>query len=236
LGSSQRGIIDLVVTDFDRTLGRLFPQRDHERDVYEDVWRMYADHDLPRDVRAAAGGSPYSLWTTAYKWMEERIGRSDAEAVYQTVAERLTHHELDAAESLLLFDGVRLTLERMRASGIPVAVVSNNSTEAVERALKVNKVEGLVQTVAGRQPAAGVPPIEPSWWVTTSSTSSPPERPASTARSGCIATARSRSSRCGEWEPGACWMGSATSSRSSSMASHPLARSPEPCRTLVLPL
>jgi HAD superfamily hydrolase (TIGR01509 family) len=162
LALSQLGPIDVVLTDFERTLAQLFEEPDREREVYEAVWDIYAHHDLPLETRRAAGESPYSLWTEAYWWMKEHAHPDSAEAVSQAVAARLSQYELEAAGSVRLFKGVRSVLRRLRTLGIPVAVVSNNSTEAVERALEVNRVEGLVVRVFGRRPDLRMEDLKPS--------------------------------------------------------------------------
>jgi HAD superfamily hydrolase (TIGR01662 family) len=161
LNSGQLGI-DVLLTDFERTLGRLFEQPEAEREVYKGVLDIYAHHDLPLEVRQAAGESPYSLWTEAYQWITEHARAGGAEALNQVVGARLTYYEVEAAESFRLLEGVQAVLERLRSFGIRVAVVSNNSVEAVERALKANKVEGLVDHVLGRRNNFRMQDLKPS--------------------------------------------------------------------------
>jgi HAD superfamily hydrolase (TIGR01549 family) len=152
LGSSQLGALEVVLTDFERTLGRLFEDPGCEKRVFDDIWGIYAEHDVPTEVREVAGESPYSLWTAAYEWMMKRVPAADAEAVNQDVATRMTRHELEAAGSFRLLEGVPPVLERLQSWGIGVGVVSNNSTKAVQQALEANKVEGLIDKVFGREP------------------------------------------------------------------------------------
>jgi phosphoglycolate phosphatase len=161
LGWSRRHSVDALLTDFDRTLVWLFEDQLQQREASEDLLAICAARGVPASIRDAAG-DPYDLWTEAYRWMLVSSEPAEAEALNHTIAWRLAAHELRAAGSAKLMDGVEATLERLHTLGIPVAVVSNNATEAVWRGLKTSNIEGLVTGVLGREPGCNLHELKPS--------------------------------------------------------------------------
>lgn len=152
LGSSWLGNVNVVLTDFERTLIRLFEDPAHEARFFKEVKELCEKRGVPKRVQKAAGGSPYSLWTRAHRWMTKG-GRDPlhAERMYHAATRIAIKYEMEAAESVRLFDDVPPVLERLKIARIPVVIVSNNGTDAVERILKENNVEGLVDHVIGRE-------------------------------------------------------------------------------------
>jgi HAD superfamily hydrolase (TIGR01549 family) len=145
------GTFDVVLTDFERTLVRLFDNRADEQEFFDEVWAECRGRGIPAPVRDAAGESPYSLWTKAHRWMVRY--NDDAlciERMYHAVARIAVKHELKAAESVRLFEDVPPVLERLQAAEIPVVIVSNNATEAVARVLTESNASDLVKHVVGR--------------------------------------------------------------------------------------
>lgn len=141
----------VMLTDFERTLVRLFEDPAVEQEFFDEVWVECSARGIPRWMRHAAGKSPYSLWKRAHRWMT--LTSNDplrVERMYHAVARIAVKHEMVAAESVRLFDDVPPVLKRFQDAEIPVIIVSNNSTEAVERVLKENSTEGLVDHVVGR--------------------------------------------------------------------------------------
>ena len=145
------GRITVVLTDFERTLVRLFEDGGVEQEFHHEVRRLCADRGVQRRVISAAGDSPYSVWTRAYRWMIRHEDPLSAEMLYHAVSKIATRYEMDATSSVRLFDDVRPTLERLKFAHITVAIVSNNASAAVQRALRNNNVECLVDHVIGRE-------------------------------------------------------------------------------------
>lgn len=125
----------VVLADLERTLVRLFEDRDVERRFLAEVWDLCAN-DIPARVREAAEESPYALWMGAYRWMMKHSDPLRTEIVYHALTRIAIGYEMDAASSVRLFDDVQPILEQLKIASIPVVIVSNNATEAVERVLK----------------------------------------------------------------------------------------------------
>jgi HAD superfamily hydrolase (TIGR01509 family) len=159
--SRSRRHVDALLTDFDRTLVWLFEDQERRREACEDVLAVWAASGFPAPGGDAAAGDPYDLWAESHRRML-RSPPAEAEALDNAIAACLAAHELRAAGSATLLDGVEATLEQLQGLGIPVAVVSNNATEAVWQALKVSKVEGLVTGVIGREPGCNLRELKPS--------------------------------------------------------------------------
>jgi HAD superfamily hydrolase (TIGR01549 family) len=145
------GTVKVVLTDFERTLVRLFEDGVVEQKFFEEVWSHYVDRGLPKSLREAAGESPYSLWTKAHRWLTKHQGPLYAEGMYHAVSKIATKYEIDAAESVKLFDDVKPVLERLKTAGIPVMIVSNNATRAVKQIVNNNNAQDLVADVIGRE-------------------------------------------------------------------------------------
>jgi phosphoglycolate phosphatase-like HAD superfamily hydrolase len=144
------GTVKVVLTDFERTLVRLFEDSSIEQHFLEKVAKHCARFGVPPRVLRRGRGSPYSLWMEAYRWMKHR-GLLHADSMYQIVSKTALEYELDAAESIRLFDDVPPVLEQLKVAGIPVVIVSNNATAAVERVLENNDAKRLVDHVIGRE-------------------------------------------------------------------------------------
>ena len=142
---------NLVLTDFERTLVRLFEDAEAEKNFYDEVWSLCTRRGVPTSVVKAAGASPYSLWMNAYRWKTRHDGPLYAEVMYHALTRIAIKHEMGAAEFARLFDDVQPVLERFKIVGIPVVIVSNNATEAEERVLINNRAEGLIDYVVGRE-------------------------------------------------------------------------------------
>jgi HAD superfamily hydrolase (TIGR01509 family) len=163
LSRSRRHAVDLLLTDFDRTLVWLFEDRSRQREACQDVLAVRSRHGIPVPPGPdPAAGDPYDLWADAYRGMMASSSRSKAESLNSTIAARLDVHELGAAASVRLLTGVGRTLRRLRDMRIRVAVVSNNSTDAVWQALKANEMEAFVTTVFGREPDCDLATLKPS--------------------------------------------------------------------------
>jgi HAD superfamily hydrolase (TIGR01549 family) len=146
------GHFKVVLTDFERTLVRLFQDSDVEKKFFNEVWSLCRRFDIPTRVLNAAGESPYSLWTKAYHWMTwSRRNPLHAEWMYHAATSIATKYEKHAAESVRLFDDVRPVLEQLRTADIPVVIVSNNATEAVQWILEKNDADRLVTDIVGRE-------------------------------------------------------------------------------------
>ena len=160
---SRRHGVDLLLTDFDRTLVWLFEDPSRQREACQDLLAVHAERGIPVPPGPdPAGGDPYDLWADAYRWMLASSSRAEADSLDATIAARLDVHELGAAASARLLTGVGSMLRRMRDLRIRVAVVSNNSTGAVWEALKVNEMEGFVTLVLGREPGCDLATLKPS--------------------------------------------------------------------------
>jgi phosphoglycolate phosphatase-like HAD superfamily hydrolase len=154
LAGSRRQGLDAVLTDFDRTLVWLFEDRCRQREACQDLLAIGADWGVPAPPGPdPVASDPYDLWADADRWVAASASARDAESLNDTIAACLATHELEAAASARLLGGVGMTLWRLRGWRIPVAVVSNNATDAVWQALKANRVEGLVTAVLGHSRA-----------------------------------------------------------------------------------
>jgi HAD superfamily hydrolase (TIGR01549 family) len=147
------GPIKVLLTDFERTLVRLFEDCDMEKQFHREVWDLCRARGVPSWMLMAGGTSPYSLWKKVYRWMRwlRRRDPLSVERMYHAMARIATTYEMDAAGSARLFDDVPPVLERLKSAGIPVVIVSNNATEAVRRILKENNAEDLVGMIIGRE-------------------------------------------------------------------------------------
>lgn len=120
-------------------------------------WRECVNRGAPARVLKAGGESPYLLWAKAHRWMTKPSWRATrrkdllrAHRMYHAVGRVAIKYEMEVAASVRLFDDVQPVLKHLRAVGIPVLIVSNNATDAIERVLKENNAEGLVDHVVGR--------------------------------------------------------------------------------------
>lgn len=145
------GTVEVLLTDFERTLVRLFgDDSDVERQFLAEVQDECVGRHVPDSVLKAPGSSPYSLWMNAYK----RVKQHDdirAEMLHHAVSKIAKRYEMKAAKSIRLFDDVPPVLERFKLAGIPVVIVSNNATAAVELVLEKNDAKRLVDHVIGRE-------------------------------------------------------------------------------------
>jgi phosphoglycolate phosphatase-like HAD superfamily hydrolase len=151
VGSSRLGSFNVFLTDFERTLARLFEDPSDEQRFFSEIWKLCKNRGVPDSVREAAGESPYCLWTNAHQWMAKHVDPIGGVGTYHAVSKIAREYEMEAAPNVKLFKDVQPVLERLKAANTPVLIVSNNATEAVERVLKENNVEGLVDHVIGRQ-------------------------------------------------------------------------------------
>lgn len=143
------GPFKVVLTDFERTLVRLFEDV-VEQQFLKEVWDECHHRGVPTRVLKAGGKSPYSLWKKAHRWTTRKKDRLHAQMMYHAVARIAIKYELSAAESIRFFDDVPPVLEQLKTAGIPVMIVSNNAAKAVERVLEKNDAKRLVDHVIGR--------------------------------------------------------------------------------------
>lgn len=144
------GAVKVVLTDFERTLVRLFENDEDEREFSEEVRVLCAKRGVPKRVLKAAGTSPYSIWTRAHRWTTKHDDPLAAERMFHAVTRIAIKYEMCAAPSIKLFDDVKPVLEQWKAAGIIVMIVSNNDTMAVQQVLKENDADLLVDQVIGR--------------------------------------------------------------------------------------
>ena len=173
------GAVKVVLTDFERTLVRLFEDSSVEKEFFQEVCNLCNRWDIPETVMQAGGKSPYSLWIETHRWVAkhrliEKARRQDdssqrsyewkksprwknhdnplhAEKFYYALTRVAIKYEEKAADSAELFEDVQPVLEKLKAEEIPVVVVSNNGTAAVNRILERNGVRSLVDHVLGRE-------------------------------------------------------------------------------------
>jgi phosphoglycolate phosphatase len=155
------GPISAVLTDFDRTLARLFPWPELERIVCADLLGYYGDLGVPIELFSRET-DPYTLWARAYEWMREYLGPTRSEELNRQAAARLAAHEFEAAGSVRLIEGVEDALSWLSASAIPVVIVSSNSTRAIARALQVTGVARTVAGICGRADHFRMADLKPS--------------------------------------------------------------------------
>lgn len=158
---TELGPISAVLTDFDRTLARLFPWPELERILCADLLEYYGDVGVPIELFSGET-DPYTLWARAHGWMREYLGPTRSEELNRRAAARLTAHELEAAGSVRLLEGVEDALRWLSASAIPVVIVSSNSTRAIARALQVTGVASAVAGICGRADHFRMADLKPS--------------------------------------------------------------------------
>jgi phosphoglycolate phosphatase-like HAD superfamily hydrolase len=179
------GAVKVVLTDFERTLVRMFEDSGVEEKFFQEVRNLCDWWHIPNSVIEVAGKSPYALWMEAHRWVathrliekprkkaHSEDGQNDsteksyawkkaprwknhdnplhAEKFYYALTRIAIKYEKDAAESAELFEDVQPALEKLKAEGIPVMVVTNNGTAEVDRILERNDVRPLVDDVLGR--------------------------------------------------------------------------------------
>lgn len=163
MAGSRRHGADVLLTDFDRTLLWLFEDRSRRRAACQELLTIRAEQGIPVPSGPdPAAGDPYDLWADAHQWMLASSSPAEAESLNGTIAACLGEHELAAAESARLLTGVETTLRRLKGLEIEIAIVSNNATEAVHRALKANGMEGFVTKAFGREPGCDLAALKPS--------------------------------------------------------------------------
>ena len=136
--------------------------RSRRRAACQELLTIRAEQGIPGPSGPdPAAGDPYDLWADAHRWMMAS-SPAEADSLNGTIAARLGEHELAAAESARLLTGVETTLRRLRDLRIEVAIISNNATEAIYRALKANRMEGFVTKVFGREPGCDLAALKPS--------------------------------------------------------------------------
>jgi HAD superfamily hydrolase (TIGR01549 family) len=146
------GTVKVVLADFERTLVRMFEDGSIEQRFSNEVWELCRRFGVPARVLRAAGASPYSRWMRAHRWMKRKHKNVlHTENMYHAVTRIAIKYEMEAAEHIRLFDDVLPILERLKITGIPVAIVSNNATAAVERVLEKHDAKRLVDHIIGRE-------------------------------------------------------------------------------------
>jgi HAD superfamily hydrolase (TIGR01549 family) len=155
------GAVEVVLTDFERTMVRLFEDRESEQTFFQEVWHLCARRGVPERVLKTAGGSPYTLWRKAHQWMcapwwqalhlKRPMDPLHVERMYYAIDMIATKYEMAAAGHIRLFDDVPPALKQLKHAGIPVVIVSNNAKKAVERVLWENHAEDLIDHVVGRE-------------------------------------------------------------------------------------
>jgi phosphoglycolate phosphatase-like HAD superfamily hydrolase len=148
LGRGKLGTFSVALTDFDRTLARLFDEAALQA-AYRHLRGFYERHGVPGE-HLPDEGDPYSALMEAHGWMRTHLAPRRTSDLTRRAARRLARHELRAAGSARLFEGVDQTLRWLRASGVPVVIVSSNSTRAPWRTLRANGLTDLVECVFGR--------------------------------------------------------------------------------------
>jgi phosphoglycolate phosphatase-like HAD superfamily hydrolase len=149
--------VKLVLTDFERTIARLFEDQSVEQEFLREVWMLCSGRGVPTRVLRTAGDSPYSLWTKAHRWMTKHEipnpaqMTSHAERMYYAIDRIAIKYEMDAARRVRLLDDVMPVLKELVNAHIPVVIVSNNAKKAVELALQENNAEGLINWIVGRE-------------------------------------------------------------------------------------
>lgn len=155
------GTIRVALTDFDRTLTRLFDRPWRERAVCADLLDFYRCEGLP--VAALLDEvDPYALWAKAYDWMREHLEPTQREALNQRAAAHLTAHEVEAAGSARLLEGVEDTLCWLSIEGFRILIVSSNSSTAIWCALRATGVAELFDHVFGRDDGFRMDDLKPN--------------------------------------------------------------------------
>lgn len=160
MGQGKLGSFRVALTDFDRTLTRLFDEAALQA-AYLHLRAFYERHGVPKEYLPNEG-DPYSALVEAHELMRKHLTPRRTNELTRRAARRLARRELRAAGSARLFDGVDQALRWLQAEGVPVLVVSNNSTRAPWRTLRVNGVNDLVECVFGRRHHFEMDEMKPS--------------------------------------------------------------------------
>jgi phosphoglycolate phosphatase-like HAD superfamily hydrolase len=160
LRQGRLGAFSVALTDFDRTLAQLFDAAALQV-AYLQLRAFYEQHGVPGELLPDEG-DPYSALVRAHAWMRSNLAPRRTVELDRRAARRLARRELRAAGSARLFEGVDHTLRWLRTRGIPVLVVSNNSTRALWRALYACDASNLVEWVIGRRHHFEMDEMKPS--------------------------------------------------------------------------
>jgi phosphoglycolate phosphatase-like HAD superfamily hydrolase len=160
LGQGKLGTFRVALTDFDRTLAQLFDGAELQA-AFLHLRAFYQRHGVPRECLPDEG-DPYSALVEADEWMRRNFAPRRTKELNRQAARRLARRELRAAGSARLFPGVDNSLRWLRARGLPVLVVSNNSTRAPWRTLRANSATDLVEYVLGRSHHFEMDKLKPS--------------------------------------------------------------------------
>lgn len=90
-----------------------------------------------------------------FQWMRRSRVAALAEWLGQPVTDRLwasfeAHYEPAFLAAMTAFDDVRPMLERLRAAGLPVGVLTNSSQEYTDRKMRASGIEGAFDVVCSR--------------------------------------------------------------------------------------
>jgi HAD superfamily hydrolase (TIGR01509 family) len=152
--------VRVALTDFDRTLTRLF-EDGSLKELYQDLVDMYSQCGVPSGL-LASDQNPYSTWVRVYDWLTVHCSDLQAARVNHKAAKLLTKHEFDAARRAKLLPGVRDTLNWLNERKVDIVIVTSNSTKAVRRTLKTVEAVGLVRNIFGREDSLNMRRLKPS--------------------------------------------------------------------------
>jgi phosphoglycolate phosphatase-like HAD superfamily hydrolase len=149
-----------AITDFDRTLLRLFDEETEGRvaRALSELYVALGVHPPGRDSYQ----DPYSLWTETYRRMLAELPATAASRIQRRVSIALAGYEYQAAGSASLYPGVTETLAWFRSKAIPCGIVSTNSYGAVVRALEATNVHGFFASIRGRTEETPIEELKPN--------------------------------------------------------------------------
>ena len=132
-----------VLLDFDGPICSIFAGL-HAPVIADELRRVLTRHRVAIPDEIAAQGDPLEVLRFA--------GTIDGNVALD-IEQTLRAAELQAADSAAPTPGAHEFLSACRTTGRPVAVVSNNSPQAVARYLDRANLVGLVQHIEGRDPS-----------------------------------------------------------------------------------
>jgi HAD superfamily hydrolase (TIGR01509 family) len=153
--------VSAVLTDFDGTLAQLFVGV-RLGELTATLCDFYSAHGISLDGLCEDPNDPYSLWAAAYLRMAETLDVPLAEKINKGASAVLTKHEFRAAKNAVLFPGVEATLGSLKAQGHCIAIVSSNSTQAIQKALNARAVLDTVDVIFGRNDDLAMSKLKPS--------------------------------------------------------------------------
>jgi phosphoglycolate phosphatase-like HAD superfamily hydrolase len=138
-----------ILTDFDRTMVRLYESARPLYVLKEKIVRHYQATGVPESITAATDDDGYHAWHALHRWVAANLHGETGSAVNDVAEKIVTGYELERAADISLLPGVR---DAILGLGGPVilGIVSSNSHEVIEMVLERDGLLSRIAYIQGR--------------------------------------------------------------------------------------